>query len=81
MRFSGAIAATACFLLAVPAAAQREAIGIFHEWGAFEEQARCFAVAEAWRSNGPRGARPFASVSFSRRTDGQLHVRLSRAKR
>ena len=82
MRPFGMLSATAFLLVfAAPAAAQREAIGIFHQWGAFEEGPGCFAMAEPWRSNGPRGARPFASVSFSPRAEGQLHVRLSRAKR
>lgn len=71
------------FALAAPAAAQRESLGIFSLWGAFRDQGRCYAVAQPFQSPRPEGWRPFASIAFrpDRGIHGQLHVRLSRAKR
>jgi hypothetical protein len=74
-------------LLAVasPVAAQRQALGIFFNWGAFREETpkRCFAIAEPERGPKPDGWRPFASVSFwpASGARSQVHFRLSRNKR
>lgn len=69
--------------LAAPAAAQRQPLGIFSQWGAFREKERCFAIAEPDRGPKPQGWKPFASIGYwpGRGVKGQLHVRLSRAKR
>ena len=69
--------------LAAPAAAQRQPLGIFSQWGAFREKGRCFAIAEPDRGPKPQGWKPFASIGYwpGRGVKGQLHVRLSRAKR
>jgi hypothetical protein len=68
--------------VATPAAAQRQSLGIFSLWGAFREGGRCYAVAEPDQASAAaRGGRPFASVSWAPGLRGQLHVRLSRAKR
>ena len=71
--------------LAAPAAAQRESIGIFWQWGAFRDSnaQRCFAIAQPFRAPKAEGWRPFVSVGYwpGRGTRGQLHVRLSRQKR
>jgi hypothetical protein len=69
--------------LAAPAAAQRQPLGIFSQWGAFREKERCFAIAEPDRGPKPQGWKPFASIGYwpGRGVNGQLHVRLSRAKR
>lgn len=68
-----------------PAAAQRDALGIFFRWGAFQEPSprKCFAMAQPVRSARQIGWRPFASVNFSpeRAVQSQLHLRLSRKKR
>ena len=70
---------------AVAAAADRQAIGFFFRWGAFEEHRprKCFAVAEALPSQ--RAAAGSASVAVTswpeRGIRSQLHVRLSRKKR
>ncbi len=69
--------------LAAPATAQRQSLGIFSQWGAFREKERCFAIAEPDRAPKPQGWKPFASIGYwpGRGVSGQLHVRLSRAKR
>ena len=69
-------------LLALMApAAGREAIGVYHGWGAFREASptRCFAIAEPLRHGG--GA--FASVATwpGRGVRNQLAIRLSRPVR
>ncbi|MGN6376512.1 MAG: hypothetical protein ACTHMG_13305 [Sphingomonas sp.] len=64
--------------LAVPAAA-RSKIGIYHDWGAFQEDApqRCFAIAEPVRHTADKA---FASVSTwpERGLRNQIAVHLSR---
>jgi hypothetical protein len=79
---------TAFFLLlflnlAAPAQAQKRPLGIFFGWGAFEENDRCFAIAEPARSPRAREWNPFASIGYwpERGVRGQLHIRLSRQKR
>jgi hypothetical protein len=71
--------------LAVPAAAQRQSLGIFGQWGAFREKNgnRCFAIAEPQRPARNLQWKPFASVGYwpGRDAKGQLHLRLSRAAR
>jgi hypothetical protein len=66
--------------LASPASS-REAIGVWHAWGAFREAAppRCFAVAEPLR----HGTGAFASVTTwpGRGIRNQLALRLSRPVR
>lgn len=70
-------------VLAAPAAAQQQSLGIFGLWGAFQEKERCYAISQALRP--PRdGASPaFASAGWwpDRRVRGQLHFRLSQPKR
>lgn len=69
--------------LAAPVAAQRQSLGIFSQWGAFREKARCFAIAEPDGGGRAEGAKPFASVGYwpDRGVGGQLHFRLSKQKR
>jgi hypothetical protein len=71
-------------LLAGPAAAARDALGVYDGWGAFRDAAplRCFAIAEPQRK-GHASWRPFAAVSHwpLQRIRGQVHVRLSRETR
>ena len=69
--------------VAAPALAQRERLGTWSFWGAFQENERCYAIAEPFQAPAADGWRPFASVGFwpSRRLSGQVHVRLSREKR
>ena len=77
-----------CFFLLVaaiasPAIAQRQALGVFGNWGAFAGDGRCYAIAEPVDAP-PAGAwRPFAAVGHvpGRRAVGQIDIRLSRAKR
>jgi hypothetical protein len=69
-------------LLALMApAGGREAIGVYHGWGAFREAdpPRCFAIAEPLR----RGAGAFAGVATwpGRGIRNQLAIRLSRPVR
>ena len=70
-------------LLAAPAAAQQQALGVFGMWGAFRGEGRCYAIAQPVRAPDPEGWRPFASVGHwpALGVRGQLHIRLSREKR
>ena len=70
-------------LSAAPAAAQKESLGTFWSWGAFEENGRCYAISEPQRSPRAREWQPFASIGFWPRSAarGQVYFRLSREKR
>lgn len=67
------------------AEAQREPLGIFSHWGAFQEKEaqRCFAVTEPSRKPRPGEQRAFASIGYwpARGVQGQVHFRLSAVKR
>lgn len=67
---------------AVSAAAQQRPLGVFGLWGAFQDAARCYAIAQPVESS-VRGTRPFMSVGYwpRRPGGGQLHIRLSGEKR
>jgi hypothetical protein len=73
----------ALFLLASPAVAQRQSLGVFGGWAAFRDPGRCYAIAAPVAGPRPEGWRPFLSVGHwpARGPGGQVHVRLSRAKR
>src|SRR3546814_19078044 len=79
----GAILLPIFLNLATPAEAQPRSLGIFFQWGAFEEGNHCFAIAEPERSPRPRDWKPFASIGYwpGHGVRGQLHIRLSRQKR
>lgn len=72
-------------ILGSPAAAQRTSLGIFSQWGAFQDETppRCFAIIQPTRSPKPEGWQPFVSVAYWPKSGqrGQVHVRLSRHKR
>lgn len=70
-------------LLAVPALAQRQPLGIFGTWGAFRGDGSCYAIAQPWQAPAPEGWRPFVSIGHwpDRGLVNQLHIRLSRDKR
>jgi hypothetical protein len=70
-------------LLAAPAAAQRQSLGVFGTWGAFRGDGSCYAITEPWQAPAPEGWRPFVSIAHrpGRGIANQLHVRLSRDKR
>jgi hypothetical protein len=63
------------------ALAQPQSLGIFGSWGAFAGDGRCYAIAQPAEAAAAEGS--FASVGHwpARHSGGQLHVRLSRAKR
>jgi hypothetical protein len=69
--------------LAAPAAAQRQSLGVFGGWAAFRDPGRCYAIAPPVAGPRPEGWRPFFSIGHwpARGPGGQVHVRLSRAKR
>lgn len=69
--------------LAAPVAAQRQSLGVFGTWAAFQNGARCHAVSAPYRSPPAEGWRPFLAVGHwpGRPGGGQLHARLSREKR
>ncbi|HEV2815902.1 MAG TPA: invasion associated locus B family protein [Allosphingosinicella sp.] len=66
---------------ATAALGQPQPLGIFGSWGAFAGDGRCYAIAQPAAS--AEAAQPFASVGYwpARHSGGQLHLRLSRAKR
>jgi hypothetical protein len=67
---------------AAPAGAQPRGLGVFGLWGAFQDQARCYAIAKTANSSIPR-SEGYASVAYWPRQGlrGQLHFRLSAEKR
>jgi len=69
--------------LSAAASAATQSLGVFGAWGAFAETGRCYAISQPVEPRAEAPWRPFASVGHwpSRRTGGQLHVRLSGAKR
>ncbi|WP_129793601.1 hypothetical protein [Sphingosinicella sp. CPCC 101087] len=70
-------------IMATPAAAQQQSLGIFGMWGAFSGGGRCYAISEPFRSPAREALRPFVAIGHwpGRRISGQVHVRLSREKR
>ncbi len=64
------------------AAAQPRALGVFGLWGAFRDEAHCYAIAQPVSSS-IRGTKPFASAGYWPRQGarGQLHFRLSGEQR
>ncbi|HEX8124804.1 MAG TPA: hypothetical protein VF548_04410 [Allosphingosinicella sp.] len=70
-------------VLATPALAQPQPLGIFGTWGAFRAPERCYAIAEPVTAPRPGEGRGFASVGYwpARSAGGQAYFRLSRAKR
>jgi hypothetical protein len=70
----------AALVAASPAAAQPQSLGVFGAWGAFRDDARCYAITQP--EEAPE-AQAFAAVGQwpGRRGAGQLHIRLSREKR
>ena len=69
-------------------AADRTAIGVFRDWGAFREgpadaPTRCFAIAEPPRGTAAAGHGAFASVASwpAKRIRAQLAIRLSHTPR
>jgi hypothetical protein len=73
----------AFLILAVPAQAQPLALGIFGQWGAFQDKDRCYAISEPAGLRRREGGRPFASVGTwpGRNIRGQVHFRFARPKR
>jgi hypothetical protein len=71
--------------VSAPVQAQRESLGIFSHWGAFQEKnaGRCFAITEPSRRARAGEPRAFASVGYwpERGVQGQVHFRLSAVKR
>jgi hypothetical protein len=72
-----------CIVLATPALAQPQALGIYGTWGAFRGQDRCYAIAEPLQTPRPGDGRGFASVGYRPGLGGggQAYFRLSRSKR
>jgi hypothetical protein len=70
-------------IAAAPAIAQPRALGVFGGWGAFRDDARCYAIAQPEQPPEAQGAQAFASIGIwpGRGRAGQLHIRLSREQR
>ena len=66
--------------LAGPLAA-KESLGVFGNWGAFRDDARCYAIAMPEKRSGRRDFAAFASVGTwpTRGVRGQVHLRTSLA--
>jgi hypothetical protein len=64
-------------------AAQPRSLGIFGSWGAFQNEGRCYAIAEPFEAPAALAWHPFAAIGHwpARRGGGELHIRLSREKR
>ncbi|MXO90572.1 hypothetical protein GRI41_07050 [Altererythrobacter aquaemixtae] len=64
------------------AAAAKDSLGVFSDWGAFRDRdtPRCYAIAKAAPSSQQRDHNPFASVGTwpARKVRNQIHFRLSR---
>lgn len=77
-----------CLLLAalalfpVPAGAQPRSIGVFGQWGAFQDAGRCYAIARPAETT-HAGGDAFAAIGYfpQRGARGQLHFRLGADKR
>ena len=71
--------------LAAPALGQVKPVGVYGQWGSFEQKAprTCYAIAAPQNERRNLQWKPFASVAYwpERRLGAQLHVRLSREKR
>ena len=62
-------------------AAARDSLGVYGQWGAFEDGARsCYAISQALPSSARRDSQPYVTVSTwpGRGVRGQVHLRLSR---
>jgi hypothetical protein len=70
-------------LLAVPAAAQKQSVGIYGLWGAFRDSGHCYAISRARGRSGAGAGAAFASVGWwpRRGISGEVHFRFARAKR
>lgn len=69
--------------LGAPVSAQRQSLGVFGTWAAFERSGRCHAISAPYRSPRAEGWRPFLAIGRwpGRPGGGQFHARLSRDKR
>jgi hypothetical protein len=69
--------------LAFPVQAQPQSLGIFGQWGAFRNSARCYAISEPAALRRKEGGRAFASVGFwpGRNIRAQLNFRFAHPKR
>jgi len=58
-------------------------VGVYGQWGAFRDQARCYAIAEPAGPRRRQGGQAFADVGYwpGRNIRGQVHFRFARPKR
>jgi hypothetical protein len=67
-------------LCAAQPALSRNTLGIYHGWGAFQDEApaRCFAIARPSTHMAGRDWQPFAAIGYypPQRVYGQFHARL-----
>ena len=70
-------------IIAAPAAAQQQSLGVFGLWGAFAAKARCYAISEPLQPRRAATARAFASVGWfpAHGVRGQVHIRFAEPKR
>ena len=80
---NGRILFLSALAVAAPAAAEKQALGIFSSWGAFRDGGHCWAVAEPDGAARRSGGRASASVGWwtGGGPRGQLSFRLARPKR
>src|SRR3954452_21978493 len=69
--------------LASSAHAQKQSLGIFGQWGAFKDPARCYAISEPAEARRRGGEGAFATIAYwpQRNIRGQVHFRFARPKR
>ena len=64
-------------------AQMQQSLGIFGSWGAFREDARCYAIARPEGGTRDRERKAFAAIGYwpNRGARGQVYFRLSQPKR
>ena len=64
-------------------AQMQQSLGIFGSWGAFREDARCYAIARPEGGTRDREGKAFASIGYwpGRGARGQIYFKLSQPKR
>jgi len=70
-------------LLGVPAAAQKQSVGVYGLWGAFRDSGHCYAISRPRGRSASGAGAAFASVGWwpRRGIRAEVHFRFARPKR